>query len=39
VRFQLEEELFDLFTWKGASFEFDSEKDHWDVTTRGGREQ
>ena len=26
LRFQMEEEIFDLFTWKGAKFEFDEKR-------------
>jgi outer membrane protein assembly factor BamB len=32
LRFQMEEEIYDLFTWKGAVFEFDSEKSAEDVS-------
>jgi hypothetical protein len=36
LRFQLEEEIFDLFTWKGALFEFDSERTADDVSRASG---
>ncbi|HYF52010.1 MAG TPA: DUF4388 domain-containing protein [Planctomycetota bacterium] len=38
LRFQLEEEIYDLFSWKGATFEFDSDKGVDDVKRGSGED-